>query len=128
MTLVVDASAVCAMLFEEPEAATVRAHIRGETVLAPQLIDYELANICWKKVRREPDRLSDMLAMLDAVRFVTMTRVAVSPADAAALAIRTGLSAYDAAYLWLAMSRDVELVTLDRRLARVNAQLRELPE
>lgn len=128
MILVVDASAVGAMLFEEPEADTIRAHVRGETVLAPQLIDYELANICWKKVRRQPEAQVETLAMLAAVALVSMTRVKVPPADVAALAIRTGLSAYDASYLWLAMAQDAELITLDKRLARINAQLRELPE
>jgi predicted nucleic acid-binding protein len=128
MILVVDASAVGAMLFEEPEASTIRAHIRGETVLAPQLIDYELANICWRRVRRQPETQLETLAMLAAVASVSMTRVVVPPAEAATLAIRTGLSAYDAAYLWLAMAQDAELVTLDRRLSRINAQLRELPE
>jgi predicted nucleic acid-binding protein len=33
------------------------------------------------------------------------------------LAIATELTAYDAAYLWLASTHDVELVTLDRELA-----------
>lgn len=128
MILVVDASAVGAMLFEEPEAETIRAHIRGETVLAPQLIDYELANICWKRVRRQPDTQGETMAMLSTLAFVTMTRLTVPPAEVAALAIRTGLSAYDASYLWLAIARDAELVTLDARLARVNAQLRELSD
>jgi predicted nucleic acid-binding protein len=36
-----------------------------------------------------------------------------------ALAAETGLSAYDASYLWLARSRDAELVTLDKALARL---------
>jgi predicted nucleic acid-binding protein len=128
MILVVDASAVAAMLFEEPEADTIRAHIRDESVIAPQLIDYELANICWKRVRRHPATQTESLAMLATVGLVSMTRVVVPPSEAARLAIRTGLTAYDAAYLWLAWSRDAELITLDRRLARVNAELRELPE
>ena len=85
MILVVDASAVGAMLFEEPEADTIRAHIRGETVLAPQLIDYELANICWKKVRRQPEAKVATLAMLAAVALVSMTRVRVPPAEVASL-------------------------------------------
>jgi predicted nucleic acid-binding protein len=32
--------------------------------------------------------------------------------------LATGLSAYDASYLWLARDLDVELVTLDRQLAK----------
>jgi predicted nucleic acid-binding protein len=39
------------------------------------------------------------------------------------LALQTGLSGSDAAYLWLARSLDVELVTLDRKLARANRSL-----
>jgi predicted nucleic acid-binding protein len=35
------------------------------------------------------------------------------------LATETGLTAYDATYLWLSRSRDSELVTLDRALARL---------
>lgn len=35
------------------------------------------------------------------------------------LALATGLSAYDAAYLWLSRQLQAELVTLDQRLARI---------
>ena len=34
------------------------------------------------------------------------------------LAIATGLTAYDASYLWLAHQLGAELITLDRQLAR----------
>lgn len=125
MTLVVDASAVAAMLFEEPEGATIRAHIRGETLMAPHLLDFELANICWKRVRRSPSRHAASLTMLAALAHVKIDRVGVPPTDVANLAIRTGLTAYDASYLWLALSRDLELVTLDNQLARVNQAMRE---
>ena len=127
MTLVVDASAVGAVLFNEPEGATIRAHVRGDTLLAPHLIDYELANICWKRMRRSPASQAALLAMLAGLESLPLVRVPVPPAAAAALAGQTGLTAYDASYLWLAMSRDIELVTLDRQLARVNQALREPP-
>lgn len=63
--------------------------------------------------------------MLAALAHVKIDRVSVPPTDVANLAIRTGLSAYHASYLWLALSRDLELVTLDNRLARVNQAMRE---
>lgn len=125
MTLVVDASAVAAMLFNEAEGATIRAHIRGETLIAPHLVDFELANICWKRVRRAPGHAAVLLTMLAGLAHVNVNRVMVPPTDVAALAVQTGLTAYDASYLWLALSRDVELVTLDNQLARVNQALRE---
>jgi len=125
MTLVVDASAIAAVLFAEEHGATIRAHVRGESLIAPQLIDFELANICWKRIRREPGSQLVMLSMLAGVDTLSIRRVPVPPSEVVNLAVRTGLTAYDAAYLWLAHSRDLELVTLDGQLARVNQGMRE---
>ena len=36
------------------------------------------------------------------------------------LALATGLTAYDASYLWLSSHLGAELVTLDRQLARMS--------
>lgn len=127
MILVVDASAAGAMLFEEPEGPTIRAHIRGETLLAPHLIDYELANTCAKKMRKQPDAALKLLVMLKGLEHVALRRVETPAHEVATLAVKTGLSAYDASYLWLALRRDAELVTLDRHLARIEKSLRGDP-
>ena len=50
-------------------------------------------------------------------------RVAVPGEDVLVLAMQTGLSVYDAAYVWLARTTDSELVTLDRQLADVTDAL-----
>ncbi|MEY4634326.1 MAG: hypothetical protein RJA55_124 [Acidobacteriota bacterium] len=125
MTLVVDASAVAAVLFQEPDGATIEAHTEGETLIAPHLIDYELANICWKRIRREPMAGPGLLTMLSGLASLGIRHIEVPAVEVATLAMQTGLTAYDASYLWLAMSRDLELVTLDSQLARVNQALRE---
>ena len=125
MILVVDASAIAAVLYGEAEGATIQAHVRGETMIAPHLIDYELANASLRKARRQPELAGSLLMMLARLRTLSIRRERVPPLEAAQLALQTGLSAYDASYLWLAMAHDVELVTLDRRLADVNQRLRE---
>ena len=45
MAVVVDASAIGAIIFGEPEAETLRAHLAGETLPAPTLIDVELVTL-----------------------------------------------------------------------------------
>ena len=125
MTLVVDASAIAAVLFGEPEGLEMEAYLRDETLIAPTLIDYELANIGLKKVRRAPQRAAEISGVLKGAKRLRIDRVAVPADEAFALAARTGLSAYDASYLWVAIAKDAELVTLDKRLASVNEQLRE---
>ena len=125
MTLVVDASAIGAVVFGEPNGTTIAAHIEGESLVAPALIDYELANIAWKKIRRHPALRLQIVAAISAVRGLQITRLPVPIEGMLSLAVDTGLSAYDASYLWLAMARDIELVTLDHELARINESLRE---
>lgn len=116
MALVVDASAIGAIMFGEPEGPGLAVHLEGETLLAPSLLDYELTNLALKKVRRQREQASNVLVSLHAALALPITRVVVPGIDAFALATRTGLTAYDAAYLWLARSRDLELVTLDAEL------------
>lgn len=118
MAVVVDASAIAAIAFGEPDGPTLTAHLTGETLLTPTLFDYELANIAWKKARAHPEMAPAIQAALDAAAHLAIDRVSIPTVDLLRVARETGLTAYDAAYLWLARTRDAELVTLDRALAR----------
>lgn len=127
MRVVVDASAIAAVIYDEPDGATVRSHLRDDTLLAPQLIDYELVNVGLVKIRRGLGSEVLIRAMLSKLRFLQIKREAVSTDEVIALALRTGLSGYAASYLWLAITQDLELVTLDRRLAGIDRALRGDP-
>ena len=118
MAVVVDASAIGAIMFGEPEGATLSAHLEGQTLLAPTLIDVELSNLALKKARKRPEQLPQIFLSLQAALALPVSRIGVPGAEAFALAAETGLTAYDASYLWLARARDAELVTLDAALAR----------
>ena len=118
MAVVVDASAIAAIAFGEPDGPTLTAHLSGQSLLAPTLLDYELANIAWKKARRHPVLAPAIQAALYAATQLPISRVTVPPVEMLRLARTTGLTAYDASYLWLAHSREAELVTLDDRLAK----------
>ena len=120
---VVDASAIAAILFDEPAAKVVAPKLHRAILVGPTVLTYELVSVFLKKARRHPADhkvFETMLAMR--VRFDIEER-RVDPDGVAALAIETALSAYDASYLWLAHKLDVELVTLDRELAAVAGRL-----
>jgi predicted nucleic acid-binding protein len=114
---VVDASALAAVLFTEVGSGEIAAALGGGPLAAPGLIDLELASVCLKKCRRLPERRSDFLAAYALLDRFEVTRFAVPAPAVLALALDTGLSAYDAAYLWLARHLGAPLVTLDARLA-----------
>jgi predicted nucleic acid-binding protein len=121
VAVVVDASVIAAIAFGEPEGPDLAAYLTGQTLLAPALIDYELANIAWKKTRRRPAIAPLVAAALVAASHLGLTRLRVLPADALRVARETGLTAYDASYLWVARVHDAELVTLDAALARARS-------
>jgi predicted nucleic acid-binding protein len=50
---VVDASALAAIIFGENAADAVSDRLEAGRLLAPRLIDYEMANICITKLRRD---------------------------------------------------------------------------
>lgn len=109
---VVDASALAAVLFGEPDGDAVADRLDTSTLVAPSLVRYELASVYVKKVERHPEQRS---ALLEALRLFPRlaVEVQVPPPEAGAVARETGLTAYDAAYLWLARHLEAPLVTLD---------------
>jgi predicted nucleic acid-binding protein len=118
---VVDASALAALLFGEPEAEAVAARLGQAHLVAPNLIGHELANVCLIKTRRHPAQAPALIAAFALRHRLVLEEVAVDLDATLDLAGRTGLTAYDASYLWLARRLNAELVTLDRQLERAAA-------
>lgn len=117
--VVVDASALAAVVFVEPEADAVAARLHRAAVYAPPLLRFELANTAWKKMRnpRSPDAV-----VLAALEKALQPREGiiwheVNHPDVILIARAIGISTYDATYLWLAGWLGAELVTLDTRLS-----------
>ena len=115
---VVDASAVAALLFVEPEADKVALQMEGFDLTAPSLLPYEIASVAKKKMTRHPEMASRVFAALARLDGLHLTLIDVSPLDVVRIAKETDLSTYDASYLLLSRLTGSPLVTLDERLAR----------
>lgn len=118
---VVDASLVIKWFVPEIDSEAARRWLDApHDYIAPDLLFPETGNTVWKKVRRgelspeEGQRLVDDLSVI-AVEAVAMR--ALLP-DAHALALRTGITVYDATYLTLAVRLDTQVITGDDRFAR----------
>jgi predicted nucleic acid-binding protein len=114
---VIDASAIAAIAFAEPGADAVIDQIDGYRLHAPTLLSFELMNVAWKYARKQPTAIALFLQALDFVVDLSLVYRGVDQHGVVALGLETGLTSYDASYLWLARSLDVPLVTLDRKLA-----------
>jgi predicted nucleic acid-binding protein len=119
-TVVLDASAAVALAMKESTRGAIAEQIDGATVCAPTLLKFELANAAWKKIKKQGEDARLMIAaveeMLDPRWGITWMEV--DHADTVAISLATGLSVYDASYVWLAGVLGADLVTLDEKLAR----------
>lgn len=120
---VVDASAVAALLFGEPEAEAIAARLADARLVAPSLLRFELANVCLIKSRRHPDQQPTLMAAFRLRKRLAVKEVAVDHDSILEMVSTTGMTAYDASYLWLARKLGAELVTLDKQLAKAEAAL-----
>jgi predicted nucleic acid-binding protein len=98
--------------------------------LVPDFVYLEVANSFLKYLRQGTMTGSEADAHLDLLLDAPLTRVRVPllARQALALGLVPGLSAYDAAYLALALGNDAILVTADRRLAAEAEKSALLPD
>jgi len=126
---VVDSSVALALVLPDERSSRAEALLRARrrpSLIAPPLWIYETANALAVAVRRHrlPEAaLSEAWDLLEALAVEIDARVDPALSRAVqALALATGLSAYDAAYLELAERRaPARLATLDDQLARAAA-------
>lgn len=122
----VDANAAVKLYLNEPladEAANLFALLAGTPPAVfhvPDLFHVECANIFVKQVKRGNCTAAQATAFLTALRSLPLVRTATFElsADALALSLAHGISAYDACYVALANRHAVTLLTADERLVR----------
>jgi predicted nucleic acid-binding protein len=119
--IVVDASLVIKWFIPEVDSDAARRWLdASHDYLAPELLFPETGNTVWKKVRRGELSLDDgqqLATDLSVIAVETVSMRGLLP-DAHALALRTGITVYDATYLALAVRLETQVITGDDRFAR----------
>lgn len=122
MSIVLDASLTLAWCFKDESTAHTNAlleHVATRGAVVPSLWVYEVANGLASGQRRSPPRIGDIEIerFLDALSALPIQIVTVASVIACnsvvELATRHSISAYDAAYLEVALSLGMPLGTLD---------------
>jgi len=118
---VVDASLVIKWFVPEADSDAARRWLdASHDYVAPDLLFPETANAVWKKVRcgeLSPDEGQQLVTDLAVIAVESVSMRGLLP-DAHALALRTGITVYDATYLALAVRLETTVMTGDDRFAR----------
>lgn len=117
--IVVDASVLSVALGDDAiDGAAARAAIAGHTLTAPELLDLEVVSVWRRQVaagRMTPARAE--LAIADLVA-IPIRRVSHRALMDRCWELRQTVTVYDAAYIALAETLAVPLLTADARLSR----------
>lgn len=123
-SVVIDASVAIKWVVDEADSDAAVAVLESRSLLSPDLLIAECANILWKKVWRRELTTDEAII---AARTLQQADIDILPTRhlmdvATRLAIDLNHAAYDCIYLALAMEHGCPLVTADERLRRKLAQ------
>lgn len=117
--LVVDCSVLAVLLFHEPKRDVARARLVEKSLYVPDLIDSEMCSVALKKAAAGLHEIARQ--GLDNFIQLRLTRCTPDVRQQFALARSNGITAYDAAYLQLAVELQAPLATFDKQLAEAAA-------
>ena len=118
MIVVIDTSALVAVLVSEPQRTTLVRATQGADLVAPGSVHWEVGNAMSALLKRRRATLPQVQHALTAYAAIPIRLVDVDLALALAVAAEHSLYAYDAYLITCALAQRAPLLTLDRGLAR----------
>jgi predicted nucleic acid-binding protein len=116
--IVIDTSALVAVIVAEPERDKIVKVTSGHSLIGPGCLPWEVGNAFSAMLKKRRIRLADAQHALDIFAEIPLRCLPVDTAGALRLADKTGLYAYDAYFLDCALRHAAPLLTLDQPLRR----------
>jgi predicted nucleic acid-binding protein len=121
--IVIDTSAILAVIAEQPEKAELVRLTRGATLVAPSSVHWEVGNALSAMFKRRAIELDEALTLLEAYAAIPIRLTDLALKQAVELSARLNVYAYDAYVIACAVNQRVPILTLDSGL---RARAREL--
>jgi predicted nucleic acid-binding protein len=116
MEIVIDTSAILAVVGEQPEKAELIRLTRGAALVAPASVHWEVGNALSAMFKRKAIGLDTALELLDAYAAIPIRLIDMALKQAVELSARLNVYAYDAYVIACAMNQRAPILTLDRGL------------
>ena len=118
MDIVIDTSALLAVIVAEPERDRIVELTAGHTLIGPGSIPWEIGNAFSAMLKQRRLTLAEALKGLKIFHAISLRLVKVDLENAVSIADQTKCYAYDAYLLDCAVRHAAPLLTLDRGLKR----------
>lgn len=119
MNIVIDTSAIIAVIADEPEKSRLVELTKGATLVVPPSIKWEIGNAFSAMLKRSRITLDQAVEAIEVYHSISMKTVEINLKDAIRLAGKYNIYAYDAYVLQCAIEHDLPLVSLDKDLVEI---------
>ncbi len=123
MDIVIDTSALLAVIVAEPERDRIVKLTSGHTLIGPGSIPWEIGNAFSAMLKQQRIELVEVQQRKKIFNAIPLRFVRVDLNNAISIAYETKTYAYDAYFLDCAVRRAAPLLTLDRALERAAMKL-----
>jgi predicted nucleic acid-binding protein len=123
MDIVIDTSALLAVIVAEPERDRIVESTSGHTLIGPGSIPWEIGNAFSAMIKQRRLGLTEAQQGLEIFHTIPLRLVRVDLNNAISIANQIKLYAYDAYFLDCAFRHSAPLLTLDRGLERAALKL-----
>ena len=123
MNIVIDTSAIIAVITDEPEKDAIISATSGHTLIGPGSIPWEIGNAFSAMIKQRRIDVEDAQRGLEIFDSIPLQYVNVDMANVLSIAAQVNAYAYDAYLLDCALRHTAPLLTLDRTLRRAADEL-----
>ena len=118
-----DASAIMAVILNEPNKTRVIKLTENSTLLSPEIISFEIGNALINLLKRQKITETKLLEAYKAFISIPIRNIAIDIEKALMIACKYNIYAYDAYYLETAYRLKLPLVTFDGLMKEVGTDL-----
>jgi len=123
MRLVIDASAVIAVLLDESLGKRIIKVTRGAEVISPATLPWEVGNALVANVRKKRLQADQAVEATKNFELMDIRLMEVNLEESVVLANRLNIYAYDAYVLCCAQSLKLPLLSLDTQMVQLSSEL-----
>jgi predicted nucleic acid-binding protein len=124
MNIVVDASAVIAVVVNEPSKSDIIEATQDASLIAPASIHWEIANAFSAMFKRERVSLDEALDAIDIYKQIPIRFIEVELEESLRIAHQFNIYAYDAYLLRCGQKYKAPLISLDKTLLKLAKELK----
>ena len=124
MKVLLDASAIMAVILNEPNRDTVITLTENATILSPEVISFEIGNALVNLFKKRKITEEELLAAYRNYTAIPIENIKVDIEKALKIACKYKIYAYDAFYLETAIRLKLPLITFDGSMKKVGLDLK----